>query len=169
MCLTFPLAFISRPHFAANINFLLEQTGLFDAHCCCCFFYKRTKWERIGRCCTIIPNLFMIIYAWNLIWWRDKCTLFPLLLSLSPSRIGDHKCLGQNAKHPMKEQWPFLIGSCPDKRQVNLACEGAGPSLLSTSQTLTASHWRGGRRGEKKKKSLNWWGLNMNGFKLSTW
>lgn len=74
----------------------------------------------------------------------------------SPSRIGDHKCLGRNAKRPMKEQWPFLIGSCPDKRQVNLACEGAGPSLLSTSQTLTASHWWGGRRGEREKKKGVW-------------
>lgn len=34
------------------------------------------------------------------------------------------------------------------KKQVNLGCEGARPSLLSTFQTLLASHWPGG--GEKK-------------------
>lgn len=76
--------------------------------------------------------------------------MLPLSLSLflPPSLIlVTHKCLGPNAKAPMKEQWPFLIGSCPDKRQVNLACEGAGPSPPSQlgRHSLTASRRRGGR------------------------
>lgn len=166
MCLTFSLAFISLPHFAANINFLLEQTGLLEAHCGQ-FFYKRTKWERIGRCCTIIPNLFTIIYAWNLIWRRDKCTLFPLPLSLSYwwPQVSWTKCKASNERTVTLSYW-------------KLSGQKTGQSGLWGSRTLPPLNFadthseplvRKKAGGERKKKSLNWWGLNMNGFKLSTW
>lgn len=67
----------------------------------------------------------------------------------------DYLCMVNNlglacntkCKTPMREWWPLLIASCLDKKQVNLACEGARPT----------SHLpRHSERTKKKKAELMW-------------
>lgn len=115
------------------------------------------KGEKDGQTCMFI----MIIYAWcawSLLLQGDKSTIS--LTQVSGMNNLD-VCMRLRCKAPLKELRPFLIGSFLDKKQVSLACEGAGPS----SQFCRHS-WQPLVRGGKR---LNWFGLNMNGFKLGTW
>lgn len=156
--LTLPLAFIYvSPPLAANIKFVFEQNSkIHNSHS------YHIEDERIGRLFkkeTIVTHLLgLSMPGPHEICCYGGINLLHLLLV--PSMNSLVACMRLKCKRPMKEHWPFLIGSCLDKKQVSLACEGARPS-----SQLSRHSWK----PLVRKKGLNWCGLNMNGFKLSTW
>ena len=78
--------------------------------------------------------------------YRETDPLFHLIVTQVSWMNNLDACMRLKCKTPMKEGWPFPIGSCLDKKQVNLACEGARPS-----SQLSRHSWQPLVRGKKKK------------------
>lgn len=151
MCLTSPLAFINlSPSLTDNIKFLFGQNSkMHNSH------FKSTRRQRgltdlskRSLCYTFIV-IICTHNALNLLLSGGIYLLYLLLVTQVSWMNKLDACLRLKCKTPMKEQQPFLIGSCLDKKQVNLACEGARPSF-STFQTLMSAI------GKEKKAELMW-------------